>query len=55
VNAFGLEPGDVINYITNGQPAKRFQASGVNVAMYYSSSGYWTITINGNAYKFRFD
>jgi len=55
VDAFDVSPNDVIDYTSNGHPAKRFQVSGMNFAMYFSSSGYWTITINGNEYKFRFD
>lgn len=54
-SAFGIESADIIHYTTNGFPAQRFNFSGLNIAMYYASSGFWTITINGNEYKFRFD
>lgn len=47
-------PSNIIEYTSAGQPAKRFTELGVDVAYYWSSSGYWTITFNGNEFKFRF-
>jgi hypothetical protein len=54
VKSFGIDPSGVINYTSNNLPAKRFSYGGTQFAYYFSSSGYWTITINGNEFKLRF-
>ena len=54
VSAFGVPANQITDYIANGKAAKRFNWGGINVSFYWASSGYWTITINGNEFKFRF-